>query len=256
MKIVVTYQWALDPQEASVAPDGRVDFSRAKAVVSDYDAVAIEVARGLATAAGATLVGVSVGGAAAAQAVATKAALSRGLDEALVVADADNAGTLNTAAVIAAAVQSLGDVALVVTGDASLDSGSKMLAATLGGTLGWATITDALGVAFDGSTVTAERVLPEGVQKVAVATPAVVAVASDAAKAKAPGMKDILAAGKKPVTVKSTADLGVALASEGTVTATAKLSGPARQQIAIDTKDPAAAAAQLVSALRAAGVLD
>ncbi|MDR1513643.1 MAG: electron transfer flavoprotein beta subunit/FixA family protein [Propionibacteriaceae bacterium] len=257
MKIVVTYQWALDPQEASVGADGSVDFSRAKAAISDYDATAIQAGRDLADATGAALVGVSVGGPAAAQAVATKAGLSRGLDEALVVADPSlqGAGTLATAQVIAAAVKSLGDVSLVITGDASLDSGSKMLAPVLGGVLGWPAFTDAGKIAVAGSAVTAERVLSEGVQTLSAQLPAVVGATSDAAKAKAPGMKDILAAGKKPVTVKTPADLGVALPAEGSVLSKGKLSGPARKQARIDTADPAAAAQELVAALRAAGVL-
>ncbi|MDR0848589.1 MAG: electron transfer flavoprotein beta subunit/FixA family protein [Propionibacteriaceae bacterium] len=257
MKIVVTYQWAPDPAEASVGSDGKVDFSRAKSAVSDYDATAIQVGRALADATGAALIGVSVGGPAAGTPVATKAALSRGLDEVLVVADPtlEGAGTLTTAKVIAAVVKSLGDVALVVTGDSSIDTGARMTAPVLGGLLGWPVVTDAKSVELAGAAITVSRVLPEGVQTLSVAGPAVIASSADASKPKAPGMKDVMAAAKKPAAVKAPADFGIALAPEGAVKSTGKVSGSSRKGVRIDTSDPAAAAAELVSALRTTGVL-
>ncbi|MDR0283323.1 MAG: electron transfer flavoprotein beta subunit/FixA family protein [Propionibacteriaceae bacterium] len=257
MKIVVAYQWAPDPQEATVGESGTVDFSRAKPAMSDYDATAIEVGRAVASAAGASLVGVTVGGASVAQPVATKAALSRGLDEVVVVSDPafESAGTLPVATVLAQVVQGLGDVALVIAGDTSIDNGARLLPPVLGALLGWPVLTDVQTLQFDGTAATAARTLPEGVQTLSLTGPAVIAVSADSAKPKAPGMKDVLAAGKKPVTVKSAADVGGAPAPEGVVRSTAKPSGPARKGIKIDTTDPAAAAAELLSALRAAGAL-
>ncbi|MCL2471988.1 MAG: electron transfer flavoprotein beta subunit/FixA family protein [Propionibacteriaceae bacterium] len=258
MKIVVAYQWAPDPQEATVAADGIVDFSRAKPAISDYDATAIEVGRQLADATGAALVGVSVTGAAGAAPVATKAAASRGLDEILVISDPalEGAGTAMTAKAIAAAVGTLGDVALVITGDSSVDNGGKMLPGVLGGLLRWPVVAEVKSLAMSGMDITVTRVLTEGVQTLSLSGPAVIASSADAAKPKAPGMKDVLAAGKKPVTIKSAAEVGLAVEAEGTLRSTGKMSGPSRKMVQIDTADPAAAAAELVSALRAAGVLD
>ncbi len=62
MRIVVAYKWTSDPEEATVRADGTVDWSRAKPGLSTYDPVAMEMARQLAEAAGAELVGVTVGG--------------------------------------------------------------------------------------------------------------------------------------------------------------------------------------------------
>ena len=42
MRIVVTYKWACDPEEATVRADGTVDWSRAKPGISTYDPVAME----------------------------------------------------------------------------------------------------------------------------------------------------------------------------------------------------------------------
>ncbi|MDR1237063.1 MAG: electron transfer flavoprotein beta subunit/FixA family protein [Propionibacteriaceae bacterium] len=257
MRIVVAYKYAPDPQEATVASDGTLDFSRAKAIVSDYDAVAIEYGRQLADAQGAALVGVSVGGEAAAKPVATKAALARGLDEVVVVSDPelDGAGSTRTAQAIAAVVKELGDVELVLAGDSSMDVGARMVPSVLAGLLGWPMLSDVEKVTLADGSVSVERLVSEGVQSITAAAPAVVSLTSEAVKTKAPGMKDLLAAGKKPVAVKSLADSGLVAVSEGTVTARAKLDGPARKGVVIDTSDPAAAAAELVNALRAAGVL-
>ena len=56
MRIVVTYKWTCDPEEATVRADGTVDWSRAKPGLSAYDPVAIEVARQFADEAGAELI--------------------------------------------------------------------------------------------------------------------------------------------------------------------------------------------------------
>ena len=61
MKIVVAYKWAPNPQDASVGVDGVVDWSRAKSGVSEYDPVAIELARRLAAATGGEVIGLTAG---------------------------------------------------------------------------------------------------------------------------------------------------------------------------------------------------
>ena len=116
MKIVVAYKWAPNPQDADVAPDGSVDLTRAKWAVSEYDPVALELARQLADATGGEVIGLTVGPAAIDTPLARKAALSRGLDRLVLVADdaLDGADGTRLAAVLAAAVRHLGDVDLVL----------------------------------------------------------------------------------------------------------------------------------------------
>jgi electron transfer flavoprotein beta subunit len=87
MRIVVAYKWTCDPEEATVRADGTVDWSRAKPGLSAYDPVAIELARHLAEETAAELIGVSVGGKGVAAPIASKAALSRGLDRVVIVED-------------------------------------------------------------------------------------------------------------------------------------------------------------------------
>lgn len=80
MTIAVAYKVAANPQDARVEPDGRIDWSRGKLGISDYDPAAIQVAREAADVSGTELVGVSVGTVAATAAKEKKNVLARGLD--------------------------------------------------------------------------------------------------------------------------------------------------------------------------------
>ena len=112
MKIVVAYKWASNPQDASVGAEGTVDWSRAKPGFSEYDPVAAELARRLADATGSEVIGLTVGTKRVDATLARKAALSRGFDRAVIVADdsLEGAGSTQLAAVLAAAVRHIGDV--------------------------------------------------------------------------------------------------------------------------------------------------
>lgn len=255
MTIAVAYKWAANPQEAVVGPDGSVDLSRAKAAISEYDPAAIELARGLADAVGEELVGVSVGGLDAGSGLARKAALSRGVDRLVVVADAAlaGAGAAATGLALAAAVAEVGDVRVVVTGDASVDEGARLVPAVLAGRLGWPALADVTAVRPDGDGLLVERAVGASSQTLRLDGPAVLAAASDAAVPRVPGMKDILAAGKKPVQELATPPLD-GLAALTAVGRSRPALADRRRQI-VTTADPAAAAAELVAALRAAGLL-
>lgn len=258
MKIVVAYKWAANPQDAAVAADGTVDWSRAKAAVSEYDPVAVELGRQLADATGGELIGVSVGGPELTSPMAKKSALSRGLDRLVVVSDEALAGadTTTTGLALAGLTRHIGEVDLVLTGDSSIDTGARMVATVLGGALGWATIVDVAGVARDGDGWSVERAHEGGSQVLSITGPAVLGVAADAVVPRVPGMKDILAAGKRPAEQVAWAELGAqTLGANVSVVQRAKPQLKARKAQVIDGSDPAAAAAALVSALRADSVI-
>lgn len=253
MRIVVAYKWTRDPHDAVVSADGRPDYSRAKYAISDYDPVAIEVGRTLADNSGGELIGVSIGGAETASSMARKAALSRGLDRLVVLADNDleDAGTLQTARALTAVIREVGEVDLVITGDSSVDVGAQMVPAVLGGLLEWPTVLGVTAASEIDGRVQVERESPLGSELLSLSTPAVLAVAPDAATPRVPGMKDILGAGKKPT---DTLDLDVP-ACELTVMATASAPGVQRRGITIDGADPDQAASELLTALRDQQVL-
>jgi electron transfer flavoprotein beta subunit len=258
MRIVVAYKWACDPEEATVGADGTVDWSRAKPGLSAYDPVAIELARQFADAAGAELIGVTVGGKGVGTPIAAKAALGRGLDRVVIVEDESlaDAGRSELAAVLAEVIRHIGDVDLVVTGDSSVDVAAKMVPTVLAGELGWPAVAEVTSLAGQASALRVERAIPGGVQVLGISGPVVLAASADAAAPRVPGMKDLLAAGKKPVELLDLAALNVPSRSAVmTVTGRSRPERKVRKGQVINTSDPATAAAELVTALRQASAL-
>jgi electron transfer flavoprotein beta subunit len=258
MRIVVAYKWTGDPEEATVRADGTVDWSRAKPGISAYDPVAMELARRLAEETGAELIGATVGGKGVGAPIASKAALGRGLDRVVIIEDESlaDAGRSELAAVLAEAIRHIGDVDLVITGDSSVDVAAKMVPTVLAGELGWPAVAEVTAVTGQDGALRVERAIPGGVQVLEISGPAVLAASADAAVPRVPGMKELLAAAKKPVELL---DLTALKAPPGssvmTVTGHARPQRKARKGQLINTADPAAAAAELVAALRAAGAL-
>lgn len=253
MTIVVAYKYAANPQDSSLAPDGRIDWSRAKETVSEYDPIAIQVARQVADGIGAEVLGVTVGTANAATSMAKKAALSRGLDRAVIVADETMRewSPTRVGAVLAALVRRTADADIVFTGDASVDEGAQLMPTLIAGYLGWPCFLEVSSVAKTGDGWRLVQNCAGGSRTIEVTGPVVAAVATDAAAPKAPGMKDILAAGKKPAEVVTLAELDY-VDSDLAVTAQSCPPATARKHEIFGGEN---APAELVSALRSAGLV-
>lgn len=188
--------------------------------------------------------------------MARKAALSRGLDRLLVVASdgIDPLDVTRTAGLLAAAVRRMAGVDVVLTGGSSVDVAANIVPALLGGELGWPVLNDVTDVAEAGAALRVTRRLVTGVEELRCATPVVLSVATDAAAPRVPGMKDILAAGKRPVEQLDAGSIEVGT-SRPEVIGRSRPQLTARQGRRIDAADPDAAARELVAALRADGVL-
>jgi electron transfer flavoprotein beta subunit len=239
MRCVLAFTWARNPEDARVGADGSVDWGT-RLAPSDDDAAAAAVARGL----GVEVVGLTLGGGDVAWAAA------RGAERTLAVTDArPGADGGATAAALAAGVRHAGDVDVVVVGDCAWD---RTVPVSLGARLGWPTVAGVQSADVDGDHLRVTRRTAGGTEVLAVTTPAVLAVAARHTEQAPPGMRDVLAARKKPVERLTLQDLGVA-ASGVRVRGTAlPQTAPAR---VFAGDDPAAAAGQLVAALRAEGVL-
>lgn len=250
--VLVGYQWAPSAQDTVVTPDGRIDVSRAPAGLSEADQVAIEFARGLAEAAGARLIAIGVGPDAVSAGLAVKAVASRGPDEVVVVTQAEPTTTSVARALAAQAMAADGLVAIVL-GDASADHGTRMVPALVAGLLGGPLLAEVRSVVL-GDPATVVSKFAGGTQTLQVAGgPLVLSVAADAVKPRVPGMRDILAAAKKPLqVVEPPARLaGATLAS----VSVAPIRPPSRGGRVIEADTPAQAAEQLLSELSQAGVL-
>jgi len=243
MKVVIVYTWARDGANAAVRADGTVDWRGAKMTAGEDDPAALAVAKRLAEGSGGTVVGLTIGDGDASW------ALARGVGETFSVTDApplaDNAAT---ARIIAAAVERIGDVDVVVMGDSKQDPG---VAPAVAGYLGWTALAGLVSAAVVDGRVAAVRRSATEQQTIRVAPPVLLGVAAEADVDTMPGMKELLAARKRPRTTWSMADLGLAV---GDVRST----GTRKPEAAAATLfegDPSTSAAQLVAALRADGVL-
>jgi electron transfer flavoprotein beta subunit len=132
-----------------------------------------------------------------------------------------------------------------------------MVPTVLAGELGWPAVAEVSSVTGQAGALRVERAVPGGVQVLEVSGPAVLAASTDAAVPRVPGMKDLLAAGKKPVErLDLTAFKVPAPNASVTMTGRALPERKARKGRFIDTAAaPADAAAELVAELRQAGAL-
>ena len=123
-----------------------------------------------------------------------------------------------------------------------------MVSALAAGYLGWPCFQGVVSVVKTAEGYEITQNVPGGTRTVAVAGPVVVAAAPDAVTPKVPSMKEILAAGKKPVEKVEVPSVDV----EVTVVGRSKPERKARKNKIFEGAD---APAQLVAALRADGVL-
>ena len=213
MKIAAAFKVVPDDQDIKVAGDRTLDYSKAKNTISVYDLNALEVAAQLAAEVeGSAAVAITAGPASIDEAKLKKSALARGVDELFMTADDACAGmdAKATAAELAKLVAQIGDVDLVVCGDGSADNYAQQVDVQLACKLGWPVVNAATKVTCKGDVLEVERTLEDAVEVVEVALPAVVSVTPDAAEPRIPGMKDILAAGKKPMNVAGASDVAAA----------------------------------------------
>ena len=199
MNIIVPIKVLADDQDIVVAADRSLDASKAHRIVSTYDLNAIEAAVQLAsTHEGSKVVCVSVADAKADDSKLKKGILARGVDELVMIAD-DACADLDahaTAAMLARLVDGLDAADLIVCGDGSADNYAQLADA-----LGLPVVTAVSAVSVEGAVATCDRMLETQLQTVQVDLPAVISVVPDIALPRIPGMKDILAAGKKPMNV-------------------------------------------------------
>lgn len=203
MRIAVAFKAVPDSQDVQVASDRTLDFSKAKLTISEYDKNAIEAGARAAAASGGETVAVTVGGSDIDSSKLKKDVLARGMDRLVMLADDALAGldAAATASALAGALSKAGDVDLVLCGDGSADDYAQQVDVQLAERLGWPVVTAAAQVEVNGATAVVVRALEDCTETVEVELPAVVSVTPDAAEPRIPGMKDILAAGKKPMNV-------------------------------------------------------
>lgn len=202
MNIIVAFKVVPDDQDIRFSEDGSLDYSKAKGVVSAYDLNAIEAAVRLAADhEGSKVVAVTIGPAAIDDPKLKKNVLSRGVDELMVAADNGHAhlDAHATAAVLTSALEQIEPYDLILCGDGSADDYAQQVDVHLASALGLPCVSGVVSIDAQDHVLHVERATENAIEVIEVGLPAVVAVTPDAASPRIPGMRDILAAGKKPV---------------------------------------------------------
>jgi electron transfer flavoprotein beta subunit len=253
-QIVACYKWVLDEADIKINTDLSVDTGKAKSKISDYDKNAIETAVEVAKATGGKPVGLTFGSSKARQSL--KDALSRGLDEAFWVKSeaAESVDNAVSAKALAAGIKAMGDVGLVVCAEGASDTYARQTAPRIGAALDWPVVTSICRISVEGNSITAVRKLDDCLETVRVEMPAVIAVLPETFQPTIPGLKAVMAAGKKPVTEYEAQDLGIDITPRREVL---EMKGYAqeRKNVIIEGDDAATKVAGLVAVLKKEGVL-
>lgn len=259
MKIVVAVKVVPDTAATLRVVDGRPDWGDAPLVLNPWDEFAVEAALQLKEAHGGSVTVLSMGDESALEAI--RQALAMGCDEAYRIEDPALTpdDSLSTAKVLAAAVQKIGDVDLVVFGRQAVDGDTGLTPAQTARVLGWPYV--GLVAAFpavdaNAGTFQAERVIEEGRQVVESRFPAVVSVAKEYGEPRYPSFMGIRKAARKQVPVWSLADLG--LEAPAVKVRTVALQEPPKREVVcefIEGDSPEEIASKLLDKLIAEKVL-
>ncbi len=212
MRIVVCIKHVPDAQaeRGFTEPDATTDRVGVDGLLSELDEYAVEEALKLREAGDdVEVVVLTMGPEGAADAV--RKSLQMGADSGVHVCDDAIAGSdaPATSLVLAAAVEKIGDVDLVLTGMASTDGVMSVVPAMLAERLGRPQVTFASELTLDGATVTIRRDGDASTQTVQAALPALASVTDQINEPRYPSFKGIMSAKKKPVETWGLADLGV-----------------------------------------------
>jgi electron transfer flavoprotein beta subunit len=200
MKIIVAVKYVPDATgDRTFTPDGTVDREGVDGLLSELDEYAVEQALQLVEAGGGEITALTVGPAAAADAL--RKALQMGVNSAVHVEDDSIAGSdvLGTSLVLAEAIKRL-EYDVVMFGMASTDAGGGVIPTLVADRLGLPALTFASRLSVDGTTVKIGRDGDTVVQEIEANFPVVVSVTDQTDEARYPSFKGIMAAKKKKVT--------------------------------------------------------
>lgn len=212
MKIVVCYKNVANSESIKINSDGSLDFSQAAWEIGQYDMNAIEAAASIAAAVpGSSVIALTVAGGIVDNSKLRKAVLSRGPDMMVGVKDEslDSADAYVVAHALAAAINRLGGVDLVLFGEGSGDIYAQQTGVLTGALLGWNTVNAVQHIGLCEDKLRLTRSSPDMFEELEVSLPAAVCVTGDINRPRIPTLKEILAAGKKPVEIINLSELGV-----------------------------------------------
>jgi Electron transfer flavoprotein, beta subunit len=211
MNIVTCYKIVPEEQDIVVQKDRSLSFERAEWKIGQYDLNAIEAGMQIVEKAGGKVSALSIGDKNLENSKLKKAVLSRGPEDLYLVVDAQlgQADSLLTALTLKAAIEKLGSVDIVICGEGSSDLYAQQVGAQMGQLLGAAVLNAVSKISPAGDKLIVERSLENEIEILEVPLPAVLSVTTDINLPRIPGMKEIMAAGKKTTVQWSLPDIGL-----------------------------------------------
>ena len=175
-----------------------LDRDSADAVLDEINENAVEAALQLKEAHGGNVTVATIGPDRAVEAL--RKALSMGADDAVILSDEALAGSdaIQTAWALSTVIDAIGDVDLIVTGNASTDGGTGTVPAILGVYRSLPVLTHMRSIETDGTSVTGERETEDGVHQLKASLPAIVSVTEKANEPRFASLKGLRAAKTKP----------------------------------------------------------
>lgn len=216
MRIIACCKAVPEEQDIFVRDDRTISIDKAQWKIGQYDLNAVEAGKQIVEAVGGHLSGLCVGGKILDNTKLKKDILSRGLDDLYLVKDdaLSRLDSYQTAFILKEAIHKIGEFDLVLCGAGSSDLYSQQVGNQLGELLGLPVVNGVNKIVpqEDEDKVVVERILEDEIQILEISLPAVLSVTSEINVPRIPGMKEIIQAGKKPVTQFTMSDLEADLA--------------------------------------------
>jgi electron transfer flavoprotein beta subunit len=210
LKIVVSVKQVPDSAARVVVEGGKISWGDAPLVINPWDEYAVEAALKQKEAHGGSVTAISLGREDEKEAI--KHALAMGCDDAILLSDPGLAGADGGvgARVLAAAIQKIGDVDLLIFGKQAIDSDTGTAPAMTARVLGWPALTlvSAIDEVGDG-VIKVQRAIEEGRQVVSGKLPAVLSIIKDYGEPRYPSFIGIRKAARAQVPVWGLGDLGI-----------------------------------------------
>jgi electron transfer flavoprotein beta subunit len=256
LKIIACIKQVPDSEAKVKAEGGNITWGDAPLVINPFDEYAVEGALQQKEATSGTVTALCIGPETAREAL--KHALAMGADDAILVSDPalNELDTVGAARVLAAAINKVGSVDMVVFGRQTLDNGAGITPAQTARVLGWPMLGLAGQIKVDGGSVRVERVIEEGRQNVSAKLPAVLSVVQSIGEPRYPSFMGIRKASKATIPVWSLGDLGIS--APAPVVKRAELMNPPVRETAVEIiagDSPEAIAETLVEKILAEKVL-
>lgn len=200
MDIITCIKVVPEEQDIVTLSNNELSFDKVQWKIGQYDLNAMEAGKQLAKQTGGVMKVLTIGGDALSKTKIRKDILSRGADELnIVVTDNKLNDSLITAKAITEALKDMGSFDLLLFGTGSSDIYSQQTGNQVGALLDLPVLNEVNAIEECEAGLKVERMLENEVEVLELPAPAVLSVTSEINIPTIPGMRDIMAAGKKPV---------------------------------------------------------